>query len=107
MLCLFSLSLKLVSNYGEAGLAGLKSCLLSEVFVETHGNASEPQWLMSETKLNVDQAQMCAQACVRLARAHDSTRAIAEPEQCLLGQRDPKYFESFEHAEGVSCVTYP
>lgn len=108
MLCLFSLFwLKLVSNYGGAGLAGLKGCLLSKVFVETHGDASEHQWLMSETKLNVDQAQMCAQACVRLARACANTRAIPEPEQCLLGQRDPKYFKSFEQAEGVSCVTYP
>ena len=75
--------------------------------METHGDASEHQWLMSETKFNVDQTQMCAQACVRLATAHDNTKVIPEPEQCLLGQRDPKYFESFEQAEGVFCVTYP
>lgn len=75
--------------------------------METHGDASEHQWLMSETKFSVEQAQICAQACVRLARAHDNTRVIPEPGQCLLGQRDPKYFESYEQAEGVFCVTYP
>lgn len=89
MLCHYSLFwLKLVCNYGGAGLAALKGRLRSEVFVETLGDASEHQWLMSETKFNVDHAQMRAQACVRLAKVHDNTRVIPEPEQCLLGQRD-------------------
>lgn len=81
------------------GLPGLKGCLLSEVFTETRGDASEHQWLMSETKFNVDQTQMCAQPCVRWGTACENAEVIPEPEQCLLGQRDLKYFESFEQAE--------
>jgi len=69
--------------------------------VETHGDACEHQWLTLETKFSADQTQMCAQAYVTLATAYDNTKVIPEPEQCLLGQKDPKYFESFEQAEGM------
>lgn len=54
---------------------------------------------MSEAKFNVDQTQMYAQPCVRWATACEHAKVIPEPEQCLLGQRDLKYFESFEQAE--------
>lgn len=71
---------------GGAELAALKGCLLSLVTMESHGDASEHQRLLLETKFNTDRAQMCAQAGVGLVRAHNN-RFIPEPEQYLLGQR--------------------
>lgn len=56
---------------------------------------------LSETKLSVDQTQMCAQACVRLARARDSAGVVPELEQYLLGRCYLHYFETFKQAEGV------
>ena len=71
--------------------------------METNDNVSQHQWLKLETKFSVDQAQMLAQACVRLARAHN-IRVTHKANNVCWNKRDPKYFESFEQAEGVFCV---